>query len=159
MKLAGYNAYWGCFTCYIPGASTEWGLEYRGAPPFHLRAPAHYFCAEIQAGGFGYQGVPCFAKLHSAPTSFNIIWDTVLDPMHNLFLGVACRIFEHVWFASNPAGPHNIYHYLPRIDRIFLDISVPHDWTRKPTSLYQALATWKGLCYTVNHMLLMFSFS
>ncbi len=144
MKLAGHNAYWGCFTCLISGEYTDWGMEFPGAPPFFFRRPAQYFSQEIRALGFGIQGVPCFAALQAAPTSFNIIWGTVLDPMHNIFLGIAVRIFQHIWFASPPAGPHNINGHKAQIDRIFLDISVPHNWTRKPSSLNDALVSWKG---------------
>lgn len=148
MKLGGHNAYWGCFTCFVSGEWTDWGMEYPGGPPFHYRRPAHYFSAPVRALGLGIHGTPCMAHLSPPPASFDIIWGSVLDPMHNLFLGVTVNIFDKTWFASDSVSASNIRHLMTQIDWVFLGIAVPHTWTRKPSSLFQAVSDWKGICNT-----------
>lgn len=143
MQLGGHSAYWGCFTCLISGEPTAWGLEFTGGPPFHFRRPAHYFSQEFRNHGFAIHGTPSMLQLLPPPTSFNIIWGTVLDPMHNLFLGVTVNMFEKIWFVPEGNSFHNIHCFKAQIDQAFLKIAVPHDWTRKPSSLSKA-ATWKG---------------
>lgn len=143
MQLGGHNSYWGCFTCYVPGEYEINSVEFP-TPAFSiLRKPSHYFSQHLLELGVGIHGVPAFAHLYKPPTSFDIIWGTVPDPMHNLFMGVTEHIFSRLWFSSSELTAWNINRHLKSIDKIFLGISVPHDWTRKPSTLHEA-SNWKA---------------
>jgi hypothetical protein len=71
-------------------------MTYPGSPPFIFRCAAHYQNGVAQLG-LGYSGAqPSLIGLTGC--GFDVIWDFVLDGMHNLFLGVTKTIFQKVWF-------------------------------------------------------------
>ena len=90
----------------------------------------------------GYQGQTVFLRL--IDHHFDNIHGFVIDPMHQIFLGVVKKITK-LWLDPEfKANEWNVSKHLEAIDRDFLNIRVPHDFGRKPRSLEKNMGHFKG---------------
>ena len=83
---------------------------------------------------------------------FNPIRGFVIDPMHNIFLGVAKQLASFFFKKKWKAYPFSCYSHLAEIDGILEKIKaqVPHEFTRAPRGFKKNFAHYKGTNVSLN---------
>ena len=93
---------------------------------------------------YGITGVSELYKL--LRYSFDMINDFVVDPMHNIFLGVVKKL-ALFWFSKKyNRDAFNLSTRIREVDAVIREIStqVPHEFTRPPRAMERNMVHYKG---------------
>ena len=93
---------------------------------------------------YGITGVSELYKL--LRYSFDMINDFVVDPMHNIFLGVVKKL-ALFWFSKKyNRDAFNLSRRIREVDAVIREIStqVPHEFTRPPRAMERNMVHYKG---------------
>ena len=169
--MKGHNGYHGCSVCKIKGEyldhhmifpqthSANWDLRNQEELPIlaskvlylNFRDQKWLILFIIYQKEQGYLDVPIFMQLKDL--GFDCIWSFVIDPMHQIFLGIVKKVTS-LWIdKSHRAEPFSVYRNLWYIDQEFAKVQVPHDFGRKPRKLGKYADAYKGIDHIGSYMI------